>query len=184
MKPRQVPQVPKRWRLAAFFPHFTFWSTTTKDLEEELPVFWDFARECLPGLASPSLEPSRGTANDGGGPQSTTEAAALKPTDMHVTAWRELCRAVRDVTDAMARLRHAWSVLRPLDPEVARVLVEDRKPEKGKTCDNPHCARWVAGGSADPIRAGRCTPCAAFWKRNGKDRPRELVEDQVYREAG
>lgn len=185
MKPRQIPRVPsKRWAQGPMVNHAHFWKVTAQEFESELVEFWDFARECLPGLASPSLEPSRGTLNDAGNSQSPTETAALQPTDVHVRAWRELCQSVGEITGAMARLRGAWSVLRPLDPEIARGLAEERKPERGSQCDNPNCARWVAGGTKDPIRAGRCTACAAFWKRNGKDRPRELVEDQVYREAG
>lgn len=87
----------------------------------------------------------------------------------------------RGVT-VMAELRSHAAVLRKLDPEVARKLVEDRVPERGKPCDN--CGRWVSGPPGDPIRAGRCGTCYEYRRTHGgKDRSKEMIEEQVYRES-
>lgn len=87
-----------------------------------------------------------------------------------------LVGAVVGMRELALRAQAALSALNALDPEEARKLVEAKPAERGQFCENPnHEGRWVAGGSADPIRSGRCGACAQQYRRTGKDRDQEMI---------
>lgn len=104
------------------------------------------------------------------------------PADADATAAVRAHRAHLD--RALAELRRVeeieleWSAMPHLAAEfLARQLTN---PDSVK-CQN--CRRTVENTPADRLRGGRCSACAVYWGRHGRDRPRELWEAEIARQA-
>jgi hypothetical protein len=84
--------------------------------------------------------------------------------------------------DALSRV----ALLKGLDPEKARRLVEEKTPERigAGHCANPHCDTYCSGARDDRLRAGRCDPCRK-WRRShaGEERPDAVCRPVREREA-
>lgn len=121
-------------------------------------------------LRSPTLGAARGT-----GPADPTAREACGSPDPVVHDVALLAahtrRALHDVRQALTHAQRLTGL-----PETAAQAIAAQQPATpGGICANPACARWVAGGTHDPIRSGRCGACAEFRRRTGRERPHELA---------